>query len=234
MSLSSLRNDLRNFLDLLIAKEIALLATPPIEARDRGRLRLSWPGFASGQLFRNKSSTIEEYCEWIRAGAYSAILFDGAILQISFDLDGTKVVGHRLSYFPCPFDIDSTRLREEPLLDVLEDFRHTPDAIRLRSPIRFDFDPAHRTLGHPQTHMTALWDHCRWAVATPLSLGHFVRFVFRHFYPSLWAQYPFLRNWSQTRVAKGEITEAEASLLHISWREPLSAAGNDGPRGRRT
>lgn len=225
MSLSNLGNELRNLLDLLVAKEIALLINPPQERGPLRNQRLSWPQIADSNLFRQKSPTVDEYCRWIEARAYSALLFDGSLLQVTYDLDAGNVVGHRLVYFPCPFDIDEVRLREEPILDVISDYKASVEAVRLRSPIRFDFDPANHTSGHPRTHLTVLWDHCRWAVSTPLSLGHFVRFIFRHFYPELWRSHEFLRKWSQSYVAKGALSDDEAAHLHIAWRGSLGLQG---------
>ena len=52
-----------------------------------------------------------------------AILFDGSLIQISYDFDYSELVGHRLLYFPCPFDLDPELLQTLPLVDVIDFYR---------------------------------------------------------------------------------------------------------------
>jgi hypothetical protein len=67
--------------------------------------------------------------------------------------------------------------------------------LRLRSALRFDFDQDAATQAHPASHLTIAHQDCRIAVFAPLSVGHFVRFVFRNFYPHAWKDHAFLRDW---------------------------------------
>ena len=131
--------------------------------------------------------SVSEYQAWLTNGAYSAVLFDGALVQISFEFRHSKIVGHRLAYVPCPFDLEPEYLQTEPLYDLVEayatDVQSKP---RLRSAIRFDFDPAAVGPGHPASHVTMFWPHCRIACVAPLSLGRFIRFIFYNFYPAMW------------------------------------------------
>lgn len=59
---------------------------------------------------------------------------------------------------PCPFDIGddgAERLRIESIFDVIQGYRDRGEEyLRLRSPIRFDYDPAAASLEHPATHVT--------------------------------------------------------------------------------
>jgi hypothetical protein len=159
---------------------------------------------------------LDEYCDWIQADSYSVVLYDGSFLQLTYDFDGDDLVGHRLAYYPCPYDIDPAWLEHEPLADVVELHRADPKAtIRMASPIRFDYSESFQGEGHPASHLTIITNDCRWAVTSALSPGHFVRFIFRHFYPAVWARLSFVRTWPQP-TGKRTITEAEESLLHIS------------------
>ena len=153
---------------------------------------------------------------WIEAQAYSAVLLDGALLQISFDFVGTDLVGHRLVYFPSPFNYDSALLRDLPILDVVDLYMNSRDELpRLVSPLRFEYDPAGAGPGHPACHLTTISSQCRWAISTPLSPGHFIRFIFQHFYRELYLSHRFLREWPQ-RASNRSITEEEEMRLHIS------------------
>lgn len=225
---SRLKTEIRNLLDLLLQQGIAVFINPPLERRsDDGVTRITWTGAerASGDLFRISSPTVQEYREWVSCAGYSAMLYDGSLLQLSFDFNGVEVCGHRLVYLPCPFDLDLDLLRSEPALEVVDACGSSLNDVRLRSSIRFDFDPVTHRSGHPLTHVSLLWDHCRWAVSHPLSVGHFIRFVFRHFYPEVWHSHEFVRQWPQERVAKGDLRVDEASLLHVAWRESFPIRG---------
>jgi len=67
--------------------------------------------------------------------------------------------------------------------------------LRLRSPIRFDYDPRRAGADHPASHVTLAGDECRCPVFGPLSIGHFVRFIFRYFYSIVWQRHSFIREW---------------------------------------
>ena len=215
---SSLTGEIRQFLELLLLSEIALYVNPVVvRPLGKGITRITWCSTSGiGLLFRRKFATIDDYCGWLEANAFSAILYDGSIIQISYDFLGTDIIGHRLAYYPCPFELDRELILTEPILDVVSLYRGKDDAlINLRPPIRFDYDPHAGREGHPITHLTILTSACRWAVAAPLSLGHFCRFIFRHFYPHLWDVHDFLRQWPQ-HLGVRTITELDEGTLHVA------------------
>jgi hypothetical protein len=125
-------------------------------------------------------------------GHYIALLNDGAFLQVSVDVVGDDVVGHRYCYYPCPvilppgfdmLDFDSLDLYLMDELDehirALEQRRvHASEQLRMRSPIRFDFAPDAATATEPACHLHVLNADTRIPVHAPLSLGDFVQFVF--------------------------------------------------------
>ncbi len=125
------------------------------------------------------------------------------------------MIAHRLMYHPCPYDVDEKSLREDPILQVLYDYIGKEENVRLRSPIRFDFDKRAASLGHPATHLTLLTPHCRWPVSAPLSVGHFVRFLFKHFYSEYWLAHQTLRTFPQNNH-QITITDEETRFLHIA------------------
>lgn len=96
---------------------------------------------------------------------------------MSYDFEGDQLTGHRLVYYPCPFDVDEDLLRSEPMSDVIDLYRENESStVRLRSPLRFDCDIENQSEDHPGSHLTFLSSDCRLALVAPISPGHFVRF----------------------------------------------------------
>lgn len=219
MTPSSLRSEIKSLLDLLIRSEIAVAINPVIERKVHQALtRITWGSAQTtpGDLFRGNFASIDDYCDWLKAAAYSAILYDGSIVQMSYDFLRNQLAGHRLVYYPCPFDVDLDLLRSQPVLDVIDLYRGMDNSfVRLRSPLRYDYDPEAHADGHPAVHLTLLWEYCRWAVVAPLSPGHFIRFIFRHFYPHIWTAQRFIREWPQ-RQGDRTILPHEEGLLHVA------------------
>lgn len=90
--------------------------------------------------------------------------------------------------------------------------------VRLRSPIRFDFDREGQGPGHPASHIHLTHEECRWPVFGPISLGHFIRFIFRHFYPEVAAREEHLLEWP-LRFGNRSITQHEEGELFIDCRQ---------------
>lgn len=198
---SRIRNSIDELLTLLVHKDIALLVNTVVQrGHASASVRVSWPSQPDRwrSAYNLPFGSIEQYYGWLESGEYSAILYDGAILQLSFDFWHSDLVGHCLAYYPCPFRLSNEELsefRERPVNEVLYQYLDDFSRFRARSPLRFDFDERAATPEHPASHLTLVKGDCRWAVFGPLSLGHFVTFVFRHFYPSLWQQHEFIREW---------------------------------------
>lgn len=210
------RDELNNLLSYLLDSEIALLANP---VRDAGS-RISWQAFRAGAKFLEARDppSLAGYRTWVEAGEYSALLYDGALLQISYEFAGSILVAHRLAWVPCPLAVDPELFQLAPLLDVLDLYSSGgAGEVVLRTAIRFDFDVERAAPEHPAAHMTLNASHCRIACAAPLRLGRFVDFIFRHFYPELWQIHPYLATISQKTWGAHTVTEAEAQRLHVSW-----------------
>lgn len=211
--------ELSNLLSLLIESEIALVINPVAETRVSRATRVTWTkarqtsGVLSGLAF----ATVDEYCALVEQQMYSAVLYDGALLQISYDFHKGELAGHRLCYYPCPFNMDDELLQSEPFGEVVALYRESEGvAINLRSPCRFDYDERNVDAGDPCVHMHVVVPHCRWPVTRPLGLGDFVRFIFRHFYPNIWFAQSFVRTWPRDRVGRRTINPEEEAELHIA------------------
>lgn len=217
MTASQTRNELENLLVQLVWAEVALTMNPVVLRNVADGQRVTWSSPKPVPVIMEAEfGTIEEYLSWVDAQMYSAVLYDGSLLQLSYDFDGPELIRHRLLYYPCPFDVDPLLFNDAEVLDVLEFYRSQGvQEVRLRSPLRFDYDPKNQGDFHPASHLTFLSESCRWAVASPLSLGHFTRFVFRHFYPAQWSNLSFVRDWPQQQCER-TITAYEEHLLHVA------------------
>ena len=221
MTPNSTHHELDNLLSLLVDASVATITTKVIQRQlPGGRRRVTWapPSGSSGHLFRDEMSTVQNYRDWIECGGFSAVLFDGALLQISYDFANSELVSHRLLYFPCPFDLDDELVQEFSLLELIDMYcDSTIKSVRLRTPLRFDYSRQAQADSHPASHLTFQWPHVRVPVMSPISPGHFTQFVFRNFYPEMWAVHSFLREWPRRDLAR-TITGEEQETLHLSAR----------------
>lgn len=212
----TVQTELENVLSYLIGSEIALYMNP---VKNDGR-HVSWHTFDPDASFfaSREARSTTNYRNWVETGAYSAILFDGALLQIAYEFAGHAVIGHRLAYVPCPFAFDVELLLVEPLVDLFDIYAdgHTSEVV-LDSVVRFDFDPVRAGPGHPASHLTINGSHCRIACAAPMRVGHFVDFVLRNFYPTIWSTHPFFARLPYGGFATRSITPDELEYTHLSW-----------------
>jgi len=223
----SLATQLRNLLSLLLEADVAILINPIVEQHIGSELRITWrsPTFGSAAISKASFATVDEYSSLVSAQMYSAVLFDGSLLQISYDFAGHEIVGHRLCYYPCPFDIEERLLREEPLSDVIELYRESNKSLlNLRSPCRFDFDEKNASAMHPSVHLHIIKAQCRWPISHPISIGEFVDFVFRHFYPQIWLIHPFLRKWPREDIGPKKISRLEELEMHVACGQKVIAS----------
>lgn len=231
----SVRDEVKNVLDYLLDAELAHYVNDVAMAG----ATVTWHALDKSAPFNvshHGDPSVDQYIAWASAGAYSALLFDGSLLQISFSVDGGEIAGHRLAYVPCPYDIDRELLDlGMPIVDVVDGYRSS-DPI-LRSPLRFDFDPRAAGPRHPASHLTINGSDCRIACAAPLHTLRFVDFVFRQFYPALWlAHEPFFRPAAWLHAGPGTLSTDDQRGLHLSWDHRATAEGDTAgtrPRARR-
>lgn len=215
--LNSLHQETQNILDYLRKKKLAYFTNPV----SRTLNAISWAsGSGSGFLSHRGDPTVQQYHQWILEGQYSAILIDGSLLQITYDFESGDVCGHRLAYVPCPFDFESTFLEDWTPGDAVEIYmlEHLAD-VRLRSPVRFDYAPNEAKPGHPASHLTINSASCRIACASPIRVGRFVDFIFRHFYPDLHSMHTnYFSAITSSPLGSDCISEEDALGLHIRWK----------------
>jgi len=163
--------------------------------------------------------TVRTYRRWAEAGEYSALLPDGALLQIRYRVGGGMITAHRLAYVPCPYRIDEDLLALAPLSEVLEVHASEPhDDITMQTAIRFDFDPGAATEGHPSMHLTLNVASCRIACEAPMGPPAFARFVFQNFYRERWAEHMAFFDALPRAYLPSTVTDDERGHPHIAWR----------------
>lgn len=203
-------------------------------------VRLAWDGYDVDKEW--SFATAEEYLKLLRDRQYSFLLFDGSLIQLVYVLQSRRIIKHSLGYYPSPVPLtleewESYRENGLALEDILTEkfekvgvglfdlVKHTYEAyvsstisnsqdLRLKSPIRFDFEEGNNTLVHPGSHLHLSERECRIPVFAPLSVGHFVHFVFRHFYSTQWTQLQILRDW-KCDMYDEIIIDEHRTQLHI-------------------
>ena len=194
---------------------------------------VTWAGH-SGHLPRG-GETVAEYRGIIRDNEFTCVLVDGGIVQISYALRGQVLEKHRFAWIPSPVVVDVEDVRSQDIAELIEEglfgagvkLTENDDSaedLLLIAPVRFDFDRPAQGEGHPACHLTFNRHSCRVPVFGPLSLGHFIRFVFRHFYPTQWATSERLRTW-KLRFEERLVTQAEESEMFIDSRQRLGILG---------
>jgi len=220
MTINQLHRDVRNLLNCLSDSGLVIHVNPVCCSRSGLKTVISWRSLKGVALpiSSTEFASVDEYCDYLRYSSYSAILFDGSLLQVSYEYYRRSLVKHRLCFYPCPFEVDIDLLQSEPILDVIDAYREDGEEyLRLRSPIRFDYNQDMYSKDHPTTHVHMLKPCCRCAVVAPLSLGHFVKFVFSNFYPRAWKDHEFIRQWPQW-LGNRTITPDEEKSLHFACR----------------
>ncbi|MCL6444954.1 MAG: DUF2290 domain-containing protein [Alicyclobacillus sp.] len=158
----------------------------------------------------------EIYSELQAERAFTVLMPDGALLQLTYLFNGPELERHRLAFFPSPFLED---FQSNPEI-YLEDVMYAEVVARniVPFPLRFDFDSREgvfQELHHPKSHLTlGQYENCRIPVTAPLMPEHFVDFVLRHFYHTA-----FLKHADDLPRFEGSFKESvlpsERSVIHV-------------------
>lgn len=224
----AIAEQVRNALDYVRDAEIAQFTTEV----SMGATSVAWhPLDRQGAFVESFGHpTIDQYATWLANGDYSALLYDGSLIQISYGVDDGEVSRHRLAYFPCPYDLDRDLLKQGmPVADAVELCRGS-DAV-LRSPIRFDFDRQAAGPRHPASHFTINGTDCRIACVAPLHVMRFLDFIFRRFHPQLHATHRrFFATAHAQHIGRSSLRDEERRQVHFAWDVHATATG--GALGR--
>ena len=223
MSAPAICRRINEFCEFLITNELALnVGSHFVRPLEAGRKRITWTKSAVAYAReRNDDVRLSEYLAALRNRDFSILMYDGAILQVSLDYASRRLVGHRYVFLPCPIffqsgDLHHGDLGPVPLEDYLSDIAvdELQDRIRIRAPLRFEFDPVAETEEHPASHVHVGKSESRVAVSGPVSSERFLRFVFKNFYACEFKEYDTIRNLNSP-VIEDTISEEQEKELHI-------------------
>ncbi len=217
MSPSALRAEIQRFIEEAWALGLALDSNyPNVEPIGGWRSYVSWSGQVSGGVGTRTGPSLGDYTDLIRRRQYTLLLSDYSFLQLSFVVDQASILSHRLIYYPCPLSVDRDEDGDIPILDLIDLLEEGEIVARLRqeTPLRFEFDPSAATEDHPASHLHMSRNCCRIPVYAPLTLGRFLRFVFKYFYPDAWNTHKFLREWNCEAIAP-TISDQQRGELHV-------------------
>ena len=181
------------FLEALVERELLIDANPleltdySVKDEEGNSVRnttLSWSGASGLSYLFSDFSSIEQYVEVIRRRDFNFCLSDGSFIQVFYQIEDEEIRSHRLCFYPCPFAYSNEDLGDIGLADLpaLMSPQELISGVRLASPIRFDYDRDFSDERHAHAHVTINQTTCRVPTFGPVSLGHFMRFVFRYFY----------------------------------------------------
>ncbi len=115
------------------------------------------------------------------------MLFDGSLIRVNFEFENNELKTQNLLWWPAPYcHADLLQDGYSPV-DLLLDFYGDPkwnESIRMRSPIRIDFDSKNNSEGHPHSHMHIQNEETRINTDFPLCFNKFIEFIFKNFYPN--------------------------------------------------
>jgi hypothetical protein len=192
--LREVKNSIINIVDLLVNDQIVIDANAIIERRHGDRTFVSCERDAMAvRPAKLPFASMREYREFLSGGRYSVVLHDGGFIYLSYQFLNDEVVGHSIVYYPVPFDLDREELASFSLEECLDSVCNVAESVRLRSPIRFDYDRVNARSDHACVHAHLNTGDCRIPVSRPIGPIDFVVFVLRSFYP---------KEWGRSRLAK--------------------------------
>jgi len=246
MTCEAVRLEINQVIGCLVKQGIAVDVNAAILRESQpGTLDVTWAGAPVSLLQTSLGGgfgTIPEYRHIIEHRFYHCMLSDGAVLQLNYHFKGSELLAHRLCYYPCPFHLDQSEIDSVPSGDDLvalfdlhveqeiqelssslqaSAFPVGSSTLRFRTPIRFDYDPLSSNGDHPACHLHIQDSQCRWPVYGPLSVGHFLRFVLRLFYPSWWKACDRLQQLRVSFLSRS-VTESETWDLFVECCAPRS------------
>lgn len=235
MTVKDILRGIQKLNTFLLEKELAQDTNSP-SIRSQGDIQeITWSGAPKSGLISGSFATLAEYLIVIKNRQFNCSLIDGGVFQFNYFFDNDDLIKQRLCYFPCPIEITEDEVNKiQPGDDFVSLFQmlltEELDLIRksilhsrqgekmpnffFRTPIRFDYDPFSQAHGHSASHLHINKPACRWPVFGPISLGHFIRFVFKMFYTDIWNNNQQIRNWPISHHSR-TVSDIEVVNLYI-------------------
>jgi len=183
---------------------------------------VTWPNHNRGAAHNADTAfaTLSQYRFILDEGSYLAILIDGSLVKANYVFKSRELIKHSLWYWPCPFKIPPEDIMIETPIDAFELYSSSwQEAVRFRTPLRFDYDPSAANDNHPASHLHMQIPGCRIPVERPIGFSTFMRFIFRHFHPDCWQGTNIWNDLSDELENDYQpcLADSDLYLPHISW-----------------
>lgn len=171
------------------------------KSEERGqKLMITWNNHRGGREVSSKYFLrIEQYLKILSDNAFLAMLNDYSLIRCSFAFEDNKLISENLLWWPCPVKVDDNMADEFGLIETIQlllSDSENEKYIRMRSPIRVDFDIFNDTEIHPKAHMHIENEECRINTNAPICFNRFINYIVKSFYPSWdmgFKQYDYLK-----------------------------------------
>lgn len=230
MTPNQLCNSINTLLYKLLQNELVLdIKTHSVQAQPNNYRLITWdspppdPEDSVDEFPQDQYATIKEFLFFLNNGQFSIVLLDGSLMQIEYKFHRDEIRWHRLCYYPCPVHSESISTAEDvPLGDVINDMNldDLKESLRLRSPLRFDFDPENASNQHPSSHLTINMSSCRVPLRAYMDTRRFIEFVLKNFYPETWERASQLIDFPNIHTPTC-IEQSDTHTLHINWLEEI-------------
>ena len=191
-NIENIRNQIYNTLQMLQREKFVLYYNDPNIRYNNSddTYTISWNNHKSG---RSVSSgcflRIGQYLQIVKDNAYFALLSDYSIIRGSFTYDNKgNLLCENLLWWPCPVNVDRDAVEELGVADAVELILYEnkiASQLRMRTPIRIDFDYSNDTSEHPAAHMHMQHENCRINTIEPICFNKFIRYITKCFYPGI-------------------------------------------------
>lgn len=187
-------------LDTLLEKSLCISynAVPPV-IDTQHRCQITWNGHVPERANSGTSFIkLTQYRHILETNSYHCLLFDGSLIRVNFEFEDDFLLTQNLLWWPAPYDYGNMLQDGFSPVEILEDFygdQNWHQNIRMRSPIRIDFDSTNNKREHPHSHMHIENEETRIDTISPICFNRFIDFIFRNFYPQFklsFSQFDFI------------------------------------------
>ena len=184
------REQIINTLQIISELGLSRIIKNPKLSQDGYYSTITWENHVNGRHNSGKAfTTINQYVSIYETGAYHCILFDGSILRVFFRFNKNILEEESLLFWPAPITIPEDDIYELGMREAMNTYISLQDSmttkLKMRSPIRLDYDSTRSGFEHPSTHLHIQHEECRMSVNRPCCFGTFIKLIFKNFYPDL-------------------------------------------------
>lgn len=180
-------NQINSTLDMLQQKHLSvtynLVNTPDYT---NTQCQITWNSHISSRNNCGSSFTkLDQYLFILKNNSYHSLLFDGSLIRANFKFENNILLSQNLLWWPSPYNYSELLQDGFSPLDIMENFYSDSkwfETIKMRSPIRVDYDFNLNTVTHPKSHMHIQHENTRLSIDSPICFNRFVDFIFRNFY----------------------------------------------------